>query len=363
MALENKKSLLQPESVEAQQYRLQNSRLAARVEQTISTGNQQSSAGAARLAGRPSVLAPSTPPSPLPAESNATATSTLPGGSATPIATTTTSETVSSTSPSVPTSEVIYSDRAADFDGSFFFTASNADLGFSTPSGSYAVAVMFKPDRFIAGHTQTIFHTYTGSFASHSLELSLAQGGDLHLKYSHNGGYIRYRVQEKHYRNSVGKSANGYTFVEFQKAATPQYLINQGTILKESSHMVNFNGAGYMGTKNKSLNAHLVNTASFDISNNDNFYIGGTAATPNANFSGSIAFIRFGDSLLTSDHLKLRDGEKDVVATVDFQGVGRPASRAYKFSTTGAVEHTGSLATVQVPLGLSGSYAHVASYK
>ena len=225
---------------------------------------------------------------------------------------------------------------------------------------------MFKPDTFKAGHTQTLFHTYTGSFASHSIELSLASGGDLHLKYSHNGGYIRYRVQEKQYRKYVGKSGNGYTFVQFSKAATPQYLVNQGTILTEGTHMVNFNGAGYMGTRHKSVSAALVNTASFDISNNDNFYIGGTAATSNANFSGSIAFIRFGNPLLSSDYLKLRDGDKDVSATADFQGVGAAAARAYKFtnnSATASIEYTGSLATTQVPLGLSGSYAFVDGHK
>ena len=349
MALENKKSILQPQSVEVQQFRLKESRLVNTVDTPIAFANQARSAAPAR----PSLFALN------PAD-------TVGSGD---VVLSNTSTGTDNSSNGVSTSEIVYSEKAADFDGSFFFTASNPDLGFGTPSGSYAVAVMFKPDTFKAGHTQTIFHTYTGSFASHSLELSLAQGGDLHLKYSHNGGYIRYRVQEKQYRNSVGKSTNGYTFVEFHKADTPQYLVNQGTILTEGAHMVNFNGAGYMGTRNRSARAALVNTASFDISNNDNFYIGGTAATSNANFSGSIAFIRFGNSLLSSDYLKLRDGDKDVSATVDFQGVGAAAARAYTFTdnpATASIEYTGSLATTQVPLGMnvhSSSYVYVSSYK
>lgn len=350
MALENKKSLLQPESVEAQQYRLQNSRLAARVEQTISTGDQQSSAG------RPSVLAPSTPPTPLPAESSTNTTATLPGGSATPATIATTSETVGTT-PSVPTSEVIYSDRAADFDGSFFFTASNPDLGFDVPSGSYQYAVMFKPDTFQAGHTQTIFHTYSGSFASSSIELSLGAGGDLQLRYQHNGGYIRYRTPHRWYASTKGKSGNGYTLFTFNEKPNLNNLPFSGYL-----PTMNMN-ANPKATQVKSQYAYLVNTGSFNIANNDHFSIGGTAARTGTNFSGSIAFICFSTEDIGRDnYLGLRDGTKgieDVVNSDSFTDI----VRAYEFNTTGAVEHTGSLATVQVPLGLSGSYAHVASYK
>lgn len=338
MALENRKSLLQPESVEAQQYRLRESRLLNTVDTSISLESQVTPAAPARQ----SLLAPN--PADTVASSNVVVADTSTGA-----------DNSSNGSPTVP---IILVDKAADFDGSFFFTASNADLGMSTPSGSYSYAMMFKPDTFKAGHTQTLFHTYTGSFASHSIELSIESGGDLHLKYSHNGGYIRYRVQEKNYKQYTGKSGNGYTFVEFHK--TPSQTNQGGRFLIGSSHLLKING-GNLLAQTRSSNPTVVNTDSFDISNNDNFYIGGTAAGPNRNFSGSIAFTYFGNGLVTQNHLDLRDGILDVSNTNENSIAER--ARAYKFNQVGAVEHTGSLATTQVPLGLSGSYAFVDGHK
>ena len=326
MALEDRKSLLQPQSVEAQQYRLQFSNLTDRVGEVVT----YNSPGA--LTPRASQFAP--PVSQVSPQAAAPS--------------------VSVPTPIPAVQEVVFSDKAADFDGSFFFTASNPDLGFSTPSGSYSYGVMFKPDSFTAGHTQTIFHTYTGSFASHSIELAIASGGDLQLKYSHNGGYIRYRVQEKHYRKYTGKSTNGYTFIEFAKIAPSGPQI---TPLARDRNLLKINGLNMLADK-RSQNDTAVDVGSFDISNNDNFYIGGTAAQPGTNFSGSIAFVYFGTGLVTRDHLELKDGLRDISNTV-----GSLRVRAYKFNQVGAVEHTGSLATTQVPLGLSGSYAYADSYK
>jgi hypothetical protein len=161
MALENRKSLLQPESVEAQQFRLRESRLLNTVDTSISLESQVTPAAPARQ----SLLAPN--PADTVASSNVVVADTSTG-----------TDNSSNGSPTVP---IVLVDKAADFDGSFFFTASNADLGMSTPSGSYSYAMMFKPDTFKAGHTQTLFHTYTGSFASHSIELSIESGGDLHV--------------------------------------------------------------------------------------------------------------------------------------------------------------------------------------
>ena len=48
MALENRKSLLQPESVEAQQFRLRESRLLNTVDTSISLGSQVTPAAPAR---------------------------------------------------------------------------------------------------------------------------------------------------------------------------------------------------------------------------------------------------------------------------------------------------------------------------
>lgn len=336
MPLEDRKSILQPETVEAQQFRLRESRLLNAATTPIAFENQAGSVTTAR----PSLLAPN------PAD-------TVASSDVVTAETSTRTDNSSNGSSTVP---IVLVDKAADFDGSFFLTASNADLGLGTPSGSYSYGVMFKPDTFKAGHTQTIFRTYTGSFASHSIELSLASGGDLHLKYSHAGSYIRYRVQEKNYRQYTGKSGNGYTFVEFHKT-TSQTNHGQRPLVG-SRHLLKINGGNMSALPKSSGNALSVNTSSFDISNNDHFHIGGTSAEDNANFSGSIAFLYFGNNLVTADHLSLRDGLKDVSETSStFR------ARAYKFNQIGAVEHTGSLATTQVPLGLSGSYAFVDAHK
>lgn len=332
MALENKKSLLQPSSTQAQQYRLQFSNLVDRVGEVISYNSTEALVPQASQFAPP--VSQTTGTSETPDSSGASVTSGTSGGTA-----------------------ITYSEKAADFDGSFFFTASNADLGFSTPSGSYSYGVMFKPDKFIAGHTQTIFHTYTGSFASHSIELSITGGGEIQLKYAHGGGYIRYRVPQRQYKQYARKSANEYTFIEFAKLATADF---QTLPLANARHLLKINGQNLLAF-HRSSNAAATNVPSFDISNNDNFYIGGTAARSGTNFSGSIAFVYFGSGLITQDHLDLRDGLRDVSNTRESSIAKR--ARAYKFNTTGAVEYTGTLATTQVPLGLSGSYAYVDSYK
>lgn len=329
MALEDKKSLLQPKSVQAQQYRLQYSNLTDRLGETIS----YNSPGA--LTPRASQFAP--PVSQVAPQVAAPVPTPVP-------------------TPAPAVQAPVYLEKAADFDGSFFFTASNGDLGIGTPSGSYSFGAMFKPDSFDPGHTQTLFHTYTGSFASHSIELSITGNGELQLKYDNNGGYIRYRVTKSQYEQYTGKSANGYTFIEFVKLATPA----GNPPFTRARFLLKINGLN-IGATARSSNDTAVNTDAFDASNNDNFYIGGTAARPGTNLSGSIAFMYFGTGLITKDHLELRDGVKDVSNTLQSSIALR--SRAYKFNTVGAVEYTGSLATTQVPLGLSGSYAYVDSYK
>jgi len=363
MALENKKSILQPESVEAQQFRLKNSNLAARLDQSISISNQQSSAvGAAPT--RPSILAPSTPPTPLPAESNATVSSTVPGGSPTPLPSPVNpagSPTNTSIGPSAPTQEIVLSDKAADFDGSFFFTASNPDLGFTVPSGSHHVAVMFKPDTFTANHTQTIFHTYSGSFASQSIEMYIAPNGNLNVRYSNKGGYIRYQLAKSAYTpHRTGKQGNGYTFATYFKVPSNVGGRPFGT---SENQLMTVNG-NYLSAGIKHKNIAQVNTGSFNISNNDHFYIGGTAARSNSNFSGSIAFMFFGDVIPNKIQTGFQDGTLDVSNPPDFN-----TTRAYKFTNnaaTASIEYTGSLATTQMPLGMnvhSSSYTYVDSFK
>jgi len=367
MALENKKSLLQPESVEAQQYRLQNSRLAARVEQTISTGNQQSSAGAARPAGRPSVLAPSTPPSPLPAESNATTTSTLPGGSATPIATATTSETVSTTTPTVSTPPVIYKRDAISLDGSAYLTASldltDPDLSITNVTGSrWGFVFMVDMENRKAGHRQTLLHTYSGSAQSSSLEMGIGGDGHLFLEYKNNGGVLTYaghpntQVRTRHLNRLdqlEGKQGNGYTYIQFDRQSsgnnTPDVRSNHNGLL----------GTGGAIFESSSVNYLSILGADLDISNNDNFYIGGTSARPNSNFSGSIAYAAIYKRAPFAGFIQqLRDrGTDPTYSTVNNNFV-----REYRFNGS-IVERTGSLATTQVPLGISGSVTYVDAHK
>lgn len=362
MALENKKSLLQPESVEAQQYRLQNSRLAARVEQTISTGNQQSSAG------RPSALAPSTPPSPLPAESNATATSALPGGSATPIAAATTSETVSTPTPTVATPPVIYKRDAISLDGSAYLTASldltDPDLSIANVTGSrWGFAFMVNMENRKAGHRQTLLHTYSGSIQSSSLEMGIGEDGGLFLEYKNNGGVLTYashpntQVRTRHLARLdqfEGKQGNGYTYIQFDRQNSGANTPNV-----RASHMGLFGRGGTTIFESSSVDITSILGADLDISNNDNFYIGGTSARPNSNFSGSIAYAAIYKRSPYAGFLQqLRDRGTDPTFTT----VNGNFVREYRFNGS-IVERTGSLATTQVPLGISGSVTYVDAHK
>lgn len=356
MALENKKSLLQPESIEAQQYRLKNSNLAARLDQSISISNQQSSAvGAAPT--RPSVLAPSTPPTPLPAESNATVSSTVPGGSPTPIPSPANPAGSPTNSPSAPTQEIVYKTIAADFDGSFYFTASNADLGIAAISGSaYSYGIMFKPDSLKAGHDQTLFHTYSGSFQSCSIDISLLAGGNIALRYRNNGGSRMYRFKYGSWVEGLsGKDGNGYTYIQLNRSTTNRV----GPV--SADHKFYISGQNrVLGTK--TTNSIGIFSGDFNVSNNDHFYIGGTAAQDGINFSGSIAWITFDKKGLPAGNVsQLKNRDETVTRFRDSNWV-----RSYTFTNnaaTASIEYTGSAATTQVPLGMnvhSSSYTYVA---
>lgn len=367
MALENKKSLLQPESVEAQQYRLQNSRLAARVEQTISTGNQQSSAGAARPAGRPSVLAPSTPPSPLPAESNATVSSTVPGGSPTPIPSPAPPSGHPDNSPSVPTPPVVYKRDAISLDGSAYLTASldltDPDLSIANVTGSrWGFVFMVDMENRKAGHRQTLLHTYSGSAQSSSLEMGIGGDGHPFLEYKNNGGVVTYaghpntQVRTRHLNRLdqlEGKQGNGYTYIQFDRKTSGD---NTPNVRADHNGML---GAGGAIFESSSVSASSILGADLDISNNDNFYIGGTSARPNSNFSGSIAYAAIYKRAPFAGFIQQLRGKG---TDPTYSTANNNFVREYRFNGN-ILELTGSLATTQVPLGISGSVTYVDAHK
>lgn len=317
MALEDKKSILQPSSVQAQQYRLQFSDLQNRANEA--TKYVQPSAlvpNASQFAGGPTPVALAAPVS-QPTQA--------------------------------PTVVKSYKTKAAVLDGNTYFTSSIGDIDLNgVTSGSLSFAFMIKPDVVPTREKQYLLHAYTGSFASHSLEITLNKT-TFEMRATNAGAYVRYYANIPAYQ--FGAQENGYTLVEVSKAAQP---VNRPTAPADySSYTVRINNAVYtMGRRGSgTLSAHHLPLA-------DQLYIGGTPYTAGANFSGSIAFAMIeGPTKMTADkYSKLRDGEITVGSII-------PQVRAYTFDSSGAVEDPGTLANVNVTLGVTGSYSTTTGYR
>ena len=324
MALEDKKSGLQPSSVQAQQYRLQYSNLAPAGVAPDSTTNRQP---APVTSPRPTVSAfASAPvytsvPTPVPA--------------------------VSQTPAVVPSTFR----QAAFFDGATVYSASLAtgnDFIFEYNNKAFSVDLTFKPAA-PDSLRHTIFHTYSGSFMSQSLELFIT-GSYLVLELTNgtttfNGQVVEQRAhftRDLSYLESIGRTGhmtNGFTYF--------------------SARIQNLNGL-FVDMKFKAnsfnTNSSIPIPPDFNTSNNTHFYVGGSPAK-NSYFSGSIASMLFlTGSTVTNQQwgdMALRDVNPTTVS---------PQLRTYTFNNTPA-EFTGSQASFSRPLELvAGTLSYVDSY-
>lgn len=322
MALEDKKSNLQPSSVKAQQYRLQFSNLQGRANEAIKYNQAPIQVpGGSLFQGGPAPVALSAP---VAQQAQA------------------------------PTVVKSYKTKAAVLDGNTYFTSSIGDVDLNgVTSGSLSFAFMIKPDVVPPREKQYLLHTYTGSFASHSLEITISKSPysttTLEMRSTNAGAYVRYFANIPPYQ--FGAQENGYTLVEISKDA--QFLSRPSSPADFATYVVRINNAVYYMSRRGigTLSSHNLPLA-------DQLYIGGTPYTAGANFSGSIAFAMIeGPTKMTSDkYTKLRDGEIAVGSII-------PQVRAYTFDSSGAVEDPGTLANVNVTLGVTGSYSTTAGYR
>lgn len=330
MALEDRKSGLQPSSVRTQQYRLQFTNLqpvSVTAQQPLPLTNPRTTVSA--FAGVP---APSTSPIPL--------------------------SPVSQTPAAVPATFR----KAAFFDGATVYSASlvgGNDFKAQVAGGiqgSFSVDLIFKPAA-PDSLRHTIFHTYSGSFMSQSLELYIT-GSDLILEFT-DGTTVVEGVPVEHRsvfsrnltffgnRGLTQHMTNGFTYFAARYFPQNHFLIDFK--LKAQSAP-----AGASAVPPTNLIFFIPPT--FNTVNNTHFYVGGSPEK-NSYYSGSIASITFATgSFFTNQQwgdMSLRDLDPATVS---------PQLRTYTFNNAPA-EFTGSQASFSRPLELvAGALSYVDSY-
>jgi hypothetical protein len=350
MALENKKSLLQPSSTQAQQSRLQFSNLAPGGVAPVSlTSRQPLPIGNARPATSVYVNAP--------APVSLTAPPTIPPVIATPPPPPTPNVVrvgapaptpAAAVAPATPSIAVNYRDTATYFDAETLLTSSisSVDLPFDL-HGRFGIMLAIKPDAW-AGN-QTLLHMYTGSFASESLEIRI-QNDTLQLYAATAGSYVRRGVNVDPAKR--GKLGNGYTLITLNKFSN-----NTNRLLADPSFNWFVNDESIQGWIDQGGQGTM--TGSFtNLTSADHLEIGGTDYSPLAPtqptyYTGSVAFMAFrlNAGFSRQDTLDVMSGKVTPAQLATKPGM----LRVYEFSNGVAVEYTGSAATVQVPLGLTGS--------
>lgn len=270
MAIGDKKSGLEPSSIQAQQYRLQFSNLESRAARTITSGQ------AAQPISRPAASLFQTAPVPAPI-------STPPVQAA---GNTTQEPTYYSTASSLTGAGYFYTNTG----NSHIAGAQDSDFELS---GSYAMSFAVKFDNLTATHRQYILHTYTGSFASHSLEIYV-QNGELNVLYGNKGGYVRYYAPLGNSLLPVNNQGNDYTVITINKKA--------GRVSSAPADYTSYEVS--VGNKITGLargGSGPAIDSTYDIRSNDHFNIGGTDLAPNMNFSGSLQYFQmYGRTLYTS---------------------------------------------------------------
>ena len=335
MALENKKSLLQPTSVQAQQFRLQFSNLAPGGVAATSLSNQQPAPVAN---ASPAVSAFVSAPAPV----SLAAPPVIPPPPPAP---------VPATAPAASNVPIEWSKTAIYFNGESIVSSSleNIDLPFNLTS-SFGVMMAIKPNIWETGSLQTLLHMYSGSFASQSFTLTL-QNNALAATFRNNGAsYTQNILIPTNQKEVLG---NGYTLIT--------YNLLSATGTTQPLTGANF----YVGTSSRSYSTSgnaVAMSASFESA--DHLYIGGTEFEPGKNFTGNVGFIAFKkpdnpyQAGVFSSRIvqQVASGQTKPKDLINVPGVFRVYTFQEPIGNGFAVETTGSLATKQVPLRLSGSF-------
>jgi hypothetical protein len=260
--------------------------------------------------------------------------------------------------PVVSSVPIVYSDTAFYFDGNSLFSSSletiDAPINLTSSMG---IMMAIKPNVFTTGSTQTILHMYSGSFASQSLAISLVNGA-IQTTFRNNGQTATFSRNA----SSIGTLGNGYTLVTFEYFGNSEYnsLTNPSygfPSIQFNKDTANTNATQTTQTSIESLSASFANT--------DHLYIGGTQFEPNMNFQGAIGFVAFNfGSPYTSAYPNAIFDQR--LPAKDLTTAGSFKTRVYTFGEPNgsgvAVETTGSGATKNVTLTLSGSVITNANY-
>lgn len=377
MALENQKSILQPSSVEAQQYRLKYSKLTSRADQTLTS------------------VGPGLPINPVTRQASILAADPIPtdGGTGNAggfgVGVGSGGRGVGSSGGGSGTgggtgggggdtggSEPIIKNRAGVFTGANYFTGSaagNFNLNFLD---AFEIALMVKLPKWPLENPvrkrEVLFYLASGSSERTSLEISLADSIALpgafgiHTHVRHNGGsYVsRNDIEYSNHPSyaAVGSEGNGYTLILVRWANTYKLasdpLFGGRTFLR-----IGASAAGH--SRASSLNASNIN-ASFltSLQQANRIYLGGSLTKPptilsetftSSSFSGSIAYVAFISGSLTADEVvAVRAGSTPITQIPSL-------IRAYTFTSVGVEEVTGSFASYSAPLGYSGSVAYTST--
>ena len=338
MAIGDKKSLLQPSSTQSQQFRLQFTNL----QPTSLTAQQPSPVSNARPVVSTFVSAP--------APVSLQAPPTIPPKPPTPIPAAT---------PVVSNPPIVFSDTAFYFDGNSLFSSSleSVDLPILF-TGSFGIMLAIKPSTFTPATEQTLFHMYTGSFASQSIKISLTPAGNIKTTFSDSGNTLESSVSSK--GATLGTLGNGYTLVTYEHGIGYPPNVNIPANLQPSTYIGNRRSITSESMRDQ--NGQLLFSNTFTQA--DHLTIGGTQHTTGSNFVGNIAFvaIKVNVPFFSNERAQVLSGAvkpKQITSFGSGGVVGGGVKRIYTFgepkSNTFVIETTGSIATKQVPLQRSGS--------
>lgn len=307
MAIGDKKSVLQPSSVQSQQYRLQYSNL-------VPGGNTiptQTGGLTAPANARPAVSAFVNAPAPVSLQ----APPTIPPALPTPPA---------PTPPPVP-APPRYQSTALYFEGEALHYSASVSDGISVGDVRFSRDVdstfltYIKPTNAKPWNKESIFHIYSGSAVSHSLEVYLT-GSSLAVQYSHNNEVYTKSVNMP----AAGNFGNGYYLIRLVSGKNNKAYIYSA-----------LGGSPYGGGDLDRL------PVGFDTANATDMKLGYT-------FSGSMDYITFinNGKLTSADESGLRAG---TIKPTQLSNLTRTYTKTPAYVVPSEI--TGSNAAASVTLG------------
>jgi hypothetical protein len=203
----------------------------------------------------------------------------------------------------------------------------------------------------VSGHPYTILHMYSGSEASQSLNISLYDN-ELRTTFSNNGQELVFsRILPV---SSLGRLGNSYALVTLGYIPSYQSISD----LTKATIWYGLDNQGNTVVRTSSTPAAV--SASFTAMNR--LYIGGTKFESGKNFIGNIAFVALKSDGFFGDV----NTDKIFNKTYKPKDLAPLTNRVYTFGepngSSVAVETTGSIATKNVALTLSGSVFTNANY-